>query len=251
MLNLLDKDTRNKNIIIYSDSQATIKALDKTIIKHITVKTCQENLAKLADKGNKITVSWIPGHRGHEGNELADSLAKMGTKSPKLFHHIKTPAQTIKLLILRHFKKETLAEFYLKPNLSEECLKPMRTFLQHHKRISKEIKYLNKQDTAILTKILTGHNNLNHHSFRAKLADSPKCDYCKDNEENETAMHILLDCAAFTEERQYTFGKPILSLEELLKNKDTKKHITKNIIKFFTKSETLSKKRDYPVSPRH
>ena len=117
------------------------------------------------------------------------------------------------------------------------------TFLQHHKRIAKEIQYLNKQDTAILTKILIGHNNLNRHSFRAKLADSPNCDYCKDNEENETAMHILLDCAAFTEERQYTFGNPILSLEELLKNKDTKKHITKNIMKFLTESETLLKKR--------
>ena len=127
----------------------------------------------------------------------------------------------------------------------------MRTFLQHHKRITKEIKHLDKQDTAIITKILTGHNNLNNHAFRAKLADSPKCDYCKDAEENETAMHILLDCAAFTKERQYTFGKPILTLEELLKNKDTKKHITKNIIKFFIKSETLSKKRDLPASPRH
>ena len=250
-LNLLDKDTQNKNIIIYSDSQAAIKALDKTIIKHITVKTCHENLTQLANKGNKVVLSWIPGHRGHEGNELADTLAKMGTKSPKLFHHIKTPAQTIKLLILRHFKKETLAEFYLKSKLSEECLKPMRTFLQHHKRITKEIKHLDKQDTAIITKILTGHNNLNNHAFRAKLADSPKCDYCKDAEENETAMHILLDCAAFTKERQYTFGKPILTLEELLKNKDTKKHITKNIIKFFIKSETLSKKRDLPASPRH
>ena len=108
-LNLLDKDTQNKNIIIYSDSQAAIKALDKTIIKHITVKTCHENLTQLANKGNKVVLSWIPGHRGHEGNELADTLAKMGTKSPKLFHHIKTPAQTIKLLILRHFKKETIS----------------------------------------------------------------------------------------------------------------------------------------------
>ena len=250
-LHLLDKDTHNKNIIIYSDSQAAIRALDKTMIKHTTVKTCHENLTKLTDKGNKVTVSWIPGHRGHDGNELADALAKMGTESPKLFNHIKTPALTIKLLILRHYKKETLAEFYLKPKLSEECLKPMKAFLQHHKKITKEIQHLNKQDTAILTKILTGHNNLNNHAYRAKLADSPKCDYCEDIEENETAMHILLDCAAFTEERQYTFGKPTLSLEELLKNKDTKKHITKNIIKFFKKSEILTKRRDLPASPRH
>ena len=250
-LHLLDKNIQHKNIIIYSDSQAAIKALDKTIIKHITVKTCHENLTKLANKDNKITVSWIPGHRGHEGNELADTLAKMGTKSSNHFHHIKTPSQTIKLHIFRHFKIETLADFYLKPKLSEECLKPMKTFLQYHKRIIKEIKHMNKQDTAILTKILTGRNNLNNHAFRVKIADSPKCDYCNDAEENETAMHILLDCAAFTKERQYTFGKPTLLLEELLKNKDTKKQITRNIIKFFTRTETLSKRRDLPASPRH
>ena len=251
-LHLLDRDTRNKNILIYSDSQAAIKAFDKTIIKHITVKNCLENLTKLAEKDNKIVVSWIPGHRGYEGNELADLLAKMGTKSTNYVHHVKTPLQTIKLhYILRHYKEETLADFYLKPKLSEECLKPIKTFLHHHKKIIKELKYLNRKDTAILTKILTGHNNLNNHAFRANLADSPQCDFCEDIEEKETAMHILLNCAAFTEERQYTFGKPTLSLEELLKNEDTKKHVTKNIIKFFTKTETLSKKRELPASPRH
>jgi hypothetical protein len=53
------------------------------------------------------------------------------------------------------------------------------------------------------------------------------------------------------EERQYTFGKPTLSPEELLKNEDTKKHTTKIIIKFFTKAGTLSKKSNLPASPRH
>jgi hypothetical protein len=57
-------------------------------------------------------------------------------------------------------------------------------------------------------------------------------------------MHILLNCIAFTEERQYTF-------EKLLKNEDTKKQAAKNIIQFFTKTGTLSKKRDLPASPLH
>ena len=33
---------------------------------------------KLSEKNN-VTLTWIPGHSNHKGNEIADRLAKRGT----------------------------------------------------------------------------------------------------------------------------------------------------------------------------
>jgi predicted nucleotidyltransferase len=103
--------------------------------------------------------------------------------------------------------------------LSSEWYIPIETILQHHNKFSKVIKTLNKEDTSILTRILTGHNNLKHHTHRAKLADNPLCEYCKSKDENDTAMHILTDCVAFSELRQHNFGQTSMVLEDLQKEK--------------------------------
>uniref|UniRef100_A0A8D8UIL7 RNase H type-1 domain-containing protein n=1 Tax=Cacopsylla melanoneura TaxID=428564 RepID=A0A8D8UIL7_9HEMI len=36
---------------------------------------CLETL-KLLARGNQVTLTWVPGHEGHDGNEKADELAK-------------------------------------------------------------------------------------------------------------------------------------------------------------------------------
>ena len=42
----------------------------------------QKTLNRLASQVNEITLNWIPGHEGHLGNELVDSLAKRGGLNP-------------------------------------------------------------------------------------------------------------------------------------------------------------------------
>ena len=71
---LLNKIT-NKEIEIHCDSQAAIKSLTNRKIRNSTTLDCINTPKKLAHN-NKVTIAWIPGHRGFEGNELADKLAK-------------------------------------------------------------------------------------------------------------------------------------------------------------------------------
>ena len=112
----------------------------------------------LANSNNKITISWIPGHRGHEGNELADTLAKIGTKSNNKITNLKTPLQTMKHKIKEFYKTDTIFRFLVKP-FSDDCHYPIKAFLQKNRNFGKTIHKMNKEDSSIITKILTGHNN--------------------------------------------------------------------------------------------
>jgi ribonuclease HI len=77
----LDRNYRNRNIYILSDSQAAIKALDSYQINSKLVWDCHQSLAKLPES-NKVQLILVPGHRGMEGNETADQLARLGSECP-------------------------------------------------------------------------------------------------------------------------------------------------------------------------
>ena len=69
-----------QSIVVLVDSQAAIKALIKCTVTSITVLNCIRNLNELG-KQNHVSIVWIPGHAGIHGNEVADYLAKSGSKS--------------------------------------------------------------------------------------------------------------------------------------------------------------------------
>jgi ribonuclease HI len=68
---------KNQRIEIRSDSQAAITAISNINISSNTVLECRNLLNRLGSK-NKITIRWVKAHNAHEGNELADKLAKAG-----------------------------------------------------------------------------------------------------------------------------------------------------------------------------
>ena len=78
--NLLLKKMHNQSIVVLVDSQAAIKALIKCTVTSITELNCIRNLNQLG-KQNHVSIAWIPGHAGVHGNEVADYVAKSGSKS--------------------------------------------------------------------------------------------------------------------------------------------------------------------------
>jgi hypothetical protein len=77
----LDRNYRNRNIYILSDSQAAIKALDSYQINSKLVWDCHQSLIQLVEH-NRVQLIWVPGHGGIEGNEVANQLAKLGSECP-------------------------------------------------------------------------------------------------------------------------------------------------------------------------
>jgi ribonuclease HI len=74
---------KNKQILIFSDSQAALKALSGPKVTSRLVAECLDALYALASL-NEVTLIWVPGHQGIPGNEQADKLARQASATPIL-----------------------------------------------------------------------------------------------------------------------------------------------------------------------
>jgi hypothetical protein len=62
---------KNKRILIFSDSQAALKALSNPKVTSGLVAECLDALSVLADM-NEVNLIWVLGHCSIRGNEEAD-----------------------------------------------------------------------------------------------------------------------------------------------------------------------------------
>ena len=67
-----------KHVKFLSDSQAALKALDSQNYTSTIALTTAEKLEELSMTGANVRLAWVKAHVGLEGNELADSAAKLG-----------------------------------------------------------------------------------------------------------------------------------------------------------------------------
>jgi len=74
---------KNKRILIFSDSQAALKALSSPKVTSGLVAECLDALSVLASM-NEVSLIRVPGHCGILGNEDADKLARQASATPLL-----------------------------------------------------------------------------------------------------------------------------------------------------------------------
>ena len=84
----------NQSVVVLVDSQTAIKSLIKCTVTSITVLNCIRKLNQLG-KQNHVSIASIPGNAEVHGNEVADYVAKSGSKSkmhgPEPFITVRMP----------------------------------------------------------------------------------------------------------------------------------------------------------------
>ena len=203
-------------INLFSDSQASLLALTSTSISSRLVLDIADQLNTLGTS-HKVELRWVPGHEGVYGNELADELSKEGSSSTPIGPE---PFLPLSEGIINTHIKEYLFNLHIKKYkqvaLSDKGKTPLTFFLNKHR-----YKKINITGTHIrwLTWLLSGHSPL---AYFQTVANNPKfetqdCEHCPG--QAETSQHFLCECIQLMTTRMRIFGKPTLTIEELINSK--------------------------------
>ena len=190
-----------KFVKILVDSQAALKALSNPVIKSTTVNRAVEALNKLSEQTLSLTLCWIPAHKGLQGNERADTLAKLGGKLPldNRTPHTAIPHALIKASIRESTYKQWQQEWASSGMATHTkffyyCANPSK---------AKFVYKLARLELGRFVRLITGHNNLNYFQHRIGLWGSHVCRFCQ--EDKETFTHLVTDCPRLWKERRDTF----------------------------------------------
>ena len=222
-----------KIIHILSDCQSAILSSTNNKIADGHQEEINE-ICKIAEilhnRGIKVSISWIGGHNGIEGNNLADHAAKKGAALASTNKIDKITLKTAKKAILEsameHWQKkwnysETGSHLKaIQPTVSlgnsSKCLKsrPAQIAL-HHAKIGRS--NLNNQD------------RINKKEFQEKL-----CLHCNVPEDTE---HYFLQCQRYESQRRTMF----LAIESTLNEKNIPRKMLRNNLNFLSENKDLSK----------
>ena len=77
---MLKGDCRGMPVVICSDSQTALGALNGNLVRSREVLRCRRLLGELA-RANSVSLLWVPGHSGVIRNEKADRLTNRGARA--------------------------------------------------------------------------------------------------------------------------------------------------------------------------
>lgn len=206
----------NKNISIYSDSQAAIKALSRSAFRSRIVWDCVNSLREIGNTNN-VKIVWVPGHEGHIGNENADQLARDGSALPlsENSNLCKIPLTSVKNCI----DAVTDRDHAVRWTSLSDCRISKSFWPIPDKSRSHKLLEMSRWSVQRITAIITGHNLLRKHAKRLGLCSDDTCRFCEEFDSSEDSIHIVSECRAL-ERRRATF---------LIKKED------KSLLKFFSR----------------
>ncbi|KAJ8914517.1 hypothetical protein NQ315_002790 [Exocentrus adspersus] len=165
---IIGQGAARQSIAICSDSQAALKAIGSMQVCSRLVWDCVKALQELGSR-NKLTLAWVPGHKGHKGNEEADRLAREGAGraliGPEPFCGI--------------------AKTHVRASIDEWMDGKSREWWRKLPQ-QRQVK-------------------LNKHMSLMGLAEEATCRFC--SEEEETAVHVLCQCEGLARLRFLILGE--------------------------------------------
>jgi ribonuclease HI len=191
-----------KFVKILVDSQAALLALNKQQVTAESVLKAIHSLERLTLKGAVVRLAWVKAHVGIQGNELADSAAKLGGKDEmgsNIKAYVKIPQAELKMNL-----EMTIREAWAQRWKRDPGYWMTKQFLtKPDKAAGRRACHLSKSSLSRLIQLITGHNFLSYFQFKLDSTINPLCRMCE--EANETFFHLLTDCPALEVKRREWF----------------------------------------------
>ncbi len=151
-------------------------------MKHDLTMVIMHKLARLDALGKEVTFEWVPAHMGIPGNECADSLAKAATLlAPPGIQATQSLAASRNLEFRDNIKQVSAVPRLCLPSLT----------------VAKE--WSRRRHCRVMNAFVCGLQVCPRRNFLIGRARTPECD-C--GAENGDAVHVLLSCPLFAEERR-------------------------------------------------
>lgn len=185
---MLDTSSGRK-LLILSDSQAALKALDNPVIRSKTTEKCAITLNTLA-ANREVTLGWIPGHSNHAGNETADRLANEGADKESIDLEIPEATSSRACKILQWLTAEKKKEWLDKR--PDNGLYAFTLIEGPGSGKGKDI--VNKRRAQVRARIgiLTGHARTGKYIARINEEETSLCRFC--NSTPEKVEHLIMNC---------------------------------------------------------
>jgi ribonuclease HI len=191
-----------KNVIICSDSQAALKAIASFSVSSRAVQNCKLAYSNLR---RRVTLAWVPGHEGIEGNEKADSLAREGSSiqpsGPEPFLPV------TKSFVKKQYTDKTKVAFQNAWN-EAECRMSKVLIVEPNLSNSRYLLSLRRGSLRALVAFLTGHGKFKSHLRRIGQIPDAMC-VCGLDE--ESAQHLLCDCPRHWAKRKEILGNTFVT----------------------------------------
>ena len=198
---MLSENMSNQVITICTDSRAALGALNGVKIKSREVRRCLANLVTLSES-NRVTLCWVPGHRGVTGNEKADRLANRGASRIRSTHlEVCVPD-----CVVRSRAKTWLQQELLEVWRNSEGMRQAKAFFGKDcpGNWTKEVWNLNRGDLRRVVGWLTGHCAVGYHLHTTGMRVNAGCRWC--GAEEESTAHLVCHCPAWTTTRRRFLG---------------------------------------------
>ena len=187
-----------ESITLFSDSLSVLLSTLSAPLPYLTPKSLSDtqSLLNVLSKFKVVHLQWIPGHSSLSGNDLADSLAKVGASldPSKISVSLSPLISSQKLSLYTSWRRS------VQSGLFQHQIPP----------VSPEELTLPRSARCALSRLrCNGHSTpLSTYLYRVGRAETPSCSNC--GSESQDLLHLVLDCSVLDHLRRAISAIPSL-----------------------------------------